>query len=51
MSSDNLWVNRSPYEQYRIIHTNLSVTDLGKDMLGQDYIQDVNSGKNFATLR
>ncbi len=34
----DLWVNLSPYEQERVISDNLSLTDLGKDMLGQDYV-------------
>ena len=35
---DNLWVNLSPYEQDRIISGELEKTDMGKDMLCQDYI-------------
>ena len=35
---EDLWVNLSPYEQDRIIADKLSFTDLGKDMLGQDYV-------------
>ena len=35
---DNLWVNLSPYERDRITSKDLGLTDLGKDMLGQDYI-------------
>ena len=35
---DDLWVNLSPYEQDRIISEQLSYTDLGRDMLAQDYI-------------
>jgi len=35
---EDLWVNLSPYEQNRVISDNLSLTDLGKDMLGQDYV-------------
>ncbi len=34
----DLWVNLSPYEQDRIIPDSLGVTDLGKDMLAQDYL-------------
>jgi len=33
----DLWVNLSPYEQDRIAPQGLSETDLGKDMLSQDY--------------
>lgn len=33
----DLWVNLSPYEQDRIVPQGLSDTDLGKDMLSQDY--------------
>lgn len=35
---DELWVNLSPYEQNKIIPDKLAVTDLGKEMLAQDYI-------------
>jgi len=35
---EDLWVNLSPYEENRVISENLSFTDLGKDMLGQDYL-------------
>ena len=35
---DDLWVNLSPYEQDRIMPDGLSMTDLGKDMLGEDYV-------------
>ena len=35
---DELWVNLSPYEKDRIASDNLAVTDLGSDMLAQDYI-------------
>lgn len=34
----DLWVNLSPYEQDRIATDELSITDLGKDLLSQDYI-------------
>ena len=34
----DLWVNLSPYEQNRIITPELSRTDLGKDLLGEDYV-------------
>jgi len=34
----DLWVNLSPYEQNRITSEKLAQTDLGKDMLGEDYI-------------
>jgi len=33
----DLWVNLSPYEQNRIIPQELSETDMGSDMLSQDY--------------
>ncbi|MCP4651829.1 MAG: hypothetical protein GY858_00365 [Candidatus Omnitrophica bacterium] len=32
-----LWVNLSPHEEDRVASGNLALTDLGKDMLGQDY--------------
>ncbi|MCP4652634.1 MAG: hypothetical protein GY858_04540, partial [Candidatus Omnitrophica bacterium] len=35
---DELWVNLSPHEQDRVIPQDLSYTELGKDLLGQDYI-------------
>ncbi|MEI7999626.1 MAG: hypothetical protein WCH62_09015, partial [Candidatus Omnitrophota bacterium] len=34
----NLWVNLSPYEKDRIIPSELGQTELGRDMLAQDYI-------------
>ena len=34
----DLWVNLSPYEQNRITPEELGQTDLGKDMLGLDYV-------------
>jgi len=38
MPGEDLWVNLSPYESDRIISDQLSQTDLGKDMLAQDYV-------------
>ena len=35
---EDLWVNLSPYEADRIMPDKLSQTDLGKDMLGEDYV-------------
>ena len=35
---DELWVNLSPYEKERISSDTLAVTDMGADMLSQDYI-------------
>lgn len=35
---DDLWVNLSPYEEDRIIPEKLGLTDLGKDLLSQDYV-------------
>lgn len=35
---DELWVNLSPYETNRIIPENLGLTDMGRDMLLQDYL-------------
>ncbi|MDD3374565.1 MAG: response regulator [Candidatus Omnitrophica bacterium] len=34
----DLWVNLSPYEQDRIIPRSLGKTEMGKDMLAQDYL-------------
>ncbi len=36
--SEDLWVNLSPYEKDRMIPEALGKTDLGRDMLAQDYI-------------
>ena len=38
LPEDDLWVNLSPYEQDRISTEELAATDLGKDMLGEDYV-------------
>lgn len=38
VAQEALWVNLSPNEQNRIMDYDLSQTDLGRDMLGQDYI-------------
>lgn len=38
LPGDDLWVNLSPYEKDRISTDNLAMTDLGKDMLGEDYV-------------
>ena len=35
---ESLWVNLSPYEPERIIEEKLGETELGRDLLGQDYI-------------
>ncbi len=35
---ENLWVNLSPYEQDRVAPHALSGTDLGRDLLSQDYV-------------
>lgn len=35
---DDLWVNLSPYENDRISSENLSYTDMGRELLAQDYI-------------
>lgn len=35
---DDFWVNLSPYEKDRVIEQSLGITDLGKDMLAQDYV-------------
>ncbi|MFC1510351.1 glycogen synthase [Candidatus Omnitrophota bacterium] len=35
---DDLWVNLSPYEQERIIPKNFSATEMGRDLLAQDYL-------------
>ncbi|MBF0330683.1 MAG: GGDEF domain-containing protein [Candidatus Omnitrophica bacterium] len=38
IKEDDLWVNLSPYEKDRIITDELGKTELGRDMLAQDYI-------------
>ena len=35
---DDLWVNLSPYEKNRIIPDQLGQTEMGRDMLAEDYI-------------
>ncbi len=35
---EQMWVNLSPHEKDRIISENLGATEMGKDMLAQDYI-------------
>ena len=35
---DEMWVNLSPYEKDRIIADGLSITEMGRDMLAQDYM-------------
>ena len=35
---EDFWVNLSPHEKDRIAPENLSLTDLGKDLLAQDYL-------------
>jgi len=35
---DEMWVNLSPYEKDRIIAKGLSHTEMGRDMLAQDYL-------------
>lgn len=53
----DLWVNLSVFESDKVIPDDLAVTDLGKDLLGEDYIlkqllaslmhPDTKSGKEF----
>ncbi len=38
IKEDDLWVNLSPYEKDRMITEDLGKTELGRDMLAQDYI-------------
>ncbi|MBF0521675.1 MAG: hypothetical protein HQL24_01315 [Candidatus Omnitrophica bacterium] len=38
VSEKDLWVNLSPYEKDRIIPENFSQTEMGRDLLAQDYI-------------
>jgi hypothetical protein len=36
--ASDMWVNLSPYESNRIVPEEFGLTDIGRDMLGQDYI-------------
>ena len=36
--NESIWVNLSPYEADRIVEDSLEQTDLGRDLLAQDYI-------------
>ncbi|MBI4309024.1 MAG: hypothetical protein HY591_01700 [Candidatus Omnitrophica bacterium] len=38
IKEDDLWVNLSPYEKNRMISEEFGKTELGRDMLAQDYI-------------
>ncbi|MCP4652896.1 MAG: hypothetical protein GY858_05880 [Candidatus Omnitrophica bacterium] len=38
MPEDDLWVNLSPHEKDRVIPETLAQTDMGADMLGEDYV-------------
>jgi len=38
MPENDLWVNLSPYEKDRIIEDTLSTTELGRDLLAEDYL-------------
>jgi len=38
LPEDELWVNLSPYEKDRIIPNELGSTELGRDLLAQDYL-------------
>jgi len=35
---DQMWVNLSPYEKDRIVPSSLGETDMGRDLLAQDYL-------------
>lgn len=37
VSEDDLWVNLSPYEKDRIMPTGFGMTEMGRDLLAQDY--------------
>lgn len=61
LPSENLWVNLSPYEADRIMNDNVAVTELGRDLLGLDYIlkqlssslthPDTPSGKSYWNMK
>jgi hypothetical protein len=38
MPADDMWVNLSPYESDRIIADDVGKTEIGRDMLAQDYV-------------
>ncbi len=38
VSEEDLWVNLSPYEKDRIVPDALGATDMGRDLLAQDYV-------------
>jgi len=38
MPEDEIWVNLSPYEPDRVVPDQLLPTDIGRDMLAQDYL-------------
>ena len=38
MPEDDLWVNLSPYEKDRIIPEAFGQTEMGRDLLAQDYL-------------
>ncbi|NLX12626.1 MAG: hypothetical protein GXY44_03095 [Phycisphaerales bacterium] len=38
LPEDDLWVNLSPYESDRILPDSLAATEMGSDMLAQDYV-------------
>ena len=38
LPADDLWVNLSPYEKERIVPQELGLTDMGQELLSQDYI-------------
>ncbi|MBF0532608.1 MAG: hypothetical protein HQL23_05855, partial [Candidatus Omnitrophica bacterium] len=38
IKEDDLWVNLSPYEKDRMIPKDLGKTEMGRDMLAQDYV-------------
>ena len=38
LPAQDLWVNLSPYENNRVAPDSLAQTELGKDLLGQDYV-------------
>jgi len=38
LPAKDFWVNLSPYEQDRILPDELGLTDMGQELLGQDYL-------------
>jgi len=51
LPESEVWVNLSPYEQNRIIPDKLGRTQMGKELLGQDYILKQLAASFFVALQ